>query len=154
MYPDQDVFKLFLNLAICKVFKLNNLLISNTTSHQMLREKVFLPEVQSIPSQELVKSLMGEGGSNLQFIRESTGVRLVLKGVGSGSALNIPDEKGDPLHFYIEYVSHSVVEFLCELSYSYLLEYYQITHKFRCKVKLASHYMAIYTNIHLGINVC
>ena len=68
---------------------------------QVLREKVFLPEVSSLRVSELCDALQGDAGGNLSYIRELTGALLVLRGEGT-DAPSEPHQQPEQLHFYIE----------------------------------------------------
>ena len=70
---------------------------------QLLREKVFLPEVSTVTKAELSEALLGEEGGNLRYIRELTGVMLILRGQGTSGPHKLNEEQ-EPLHFYIEWV--------------------------------------------------
>ncbi|XP_018027303.1 DNA N6-methyl adenine demethylase [Hyalella azteca] len=66
------------------------------------REKVFLPDLAGVPATEVFAALAGENEENLQYIREETGVNVVLRGTGSLDTLTSTLQP-EALHFYLEH---------------------------------------------------
>ena len=64
---------------------------------QVFREKMFVPVSESVDAQTMIKTIVGEGESNLKYIREETGALVVVRGQGTNECAE------EQLHFYIEH---------------------------------------------------